>query len=214
VTAESANLNADGTVECHFSLEEFSAPALTRTIKRTSWCRDVHLFQLISRRIWQARQMEISLELSAEYLVHSKACHKHGSLSGSDESTFSENCSIPWPLTGTKRHTDLLSPRFLHIPNILPSDFSPPKFPPTPKNNQTLAVPSASSHFRICVFFLKLRGFFLPLLHSGLSFTYWLAVGKVPNFPAFPTLRPEEMFSSEMYVNLYRCTRLPVPERR
>jgi hypothetical protein len=29
VAAESANLDADGTVECHFSLEEFSAPPLT-----------------------------------------------------------------------------------------------------------------------------------------------------------------------------------------
>ena len=150
MTAESANLNTDGAVECHFSLEEFSVPPLTPTVKRTSWCHDVHLFQLISHRIWQARQMGISVELSAEYLVHAKAYHKHGSLSGSDESTYSENCSMPWPLTGTMRNPDLLSPTFLHTPNILPSDFShSPKLPPWPKNNQTLTFPSPPWHFRI-----------------------------------------------------------------
>jgi hypothetical protein len=56
--------------------------------------------------------------------------------------------------------------------------------------------------------------FFLTLLNPDLSFTYWLAVRKVPNFSDFPILRPEKMFSSEMCVNLYRCTRLPFPERR
>ena len=39
--------------------------------------------------------MGISVELSEEYLVHAEAYHKHGSLSGSDESTYSENCSMP-----------------------------------------------------------------------------------------------------------------------
>jgi len=82
------------------------------------------------------------------------------SLSGSDESTYSENFSMPWPLTGTMRHPDLLSPRFLNISNILPYDFSSsPKFPPWPKNNQTLCVPSPLWHFRInfVVFLQMLR---------------------------------------------------------
>lgn len=34
VAAESANLDADGTVECHFSLEEFPAPPPHRSPSR------------------------------------------------------------------------------------------------------------------------------------------------------------------------------------
>jgi hypothetical protein len=65
----------------------------------------------------------------------------------------------------------------------------------------------------IC-FFVNASQIFLALLHPDLSFTYWLTVGKVPNFPDFPILRPDEMFSSEMRVNIYPCTRLPIRERR
>jgi hypothetical protein len=39
--------------------------------------------------------MGISVELSAEYLVRAKAYHIQGSLSGSDESTYSEIFSMP-----------------------------------------------------------------------------------------------------------------------
>ena len=182
VSAESADLNADGTVEYHFPLEEFSALPLTPNFRRAIWCCDVHLFQLISHRIWQAMQMGISVELREEYLVHAKAHHKHGFLSGSDESTYSELCSMPWPPTGTMRHLDLLSPRSLHIPNTFPSDFCPsPKLLSTPKNNQTVALPYPLWYFRISFVVPpplppKASQIFWP-------FTYWLAVGKVPNFP-------------------------------
>jgi len=61
------------------------------------------------------------------------------------------------------RHPYLLSPRFLHILDILPFDFSPyPKLPSTPKNNQTLAVPSyldIAEYISLLFFFKVLKIF-------------------------------------------------------
>jgi hypothetical protein len=129
---------------------------------------------------------------------------------------------MPWLSSGTMHHPNLLSPRFLHIPNNLPSDFSlSPKLTPTPKNNQTLAAPFPTWHFRICFVFFphELRRFFGPalswsLLHLLARCRESLEFSCSCTLPAFPTLRPERMFTSEVNVNLCCFTRLLIQERR